>query len=228
MVVSKSVTCAKIGSMSSSQSNSAKRTGLDLTSPLLVVGLGNPGPQYELTRHNVGQLVLDELAARTLPMASTFSVHKKSNANIVQTRWRNAAGEDRQVILAKPRCYMNLSGGPISALAKFFNVTPGNVIVVHDELDLDPGTIRLKLGGGENGHNGLRSTTKSLGTKDYVRVRVGIGRPPGRQDPADFVLRNWSASEREELGFTVPNAADAVELIAKHGLEIAQNQVHAR
>ncbi|ALA67835.1 aminoacyl-tRNA hydrolase [Corynebacterium lactis] len=196
--------------------------------PLLVVGLGNPGPNYELTRHNVGQLVLDELASRTSPMPSSFSAHKKSNAMIVQTRWNTADGGERQVILAKPRSYMNLSGGPIAALAKFFNVAPTDVVVVHDELDLGPGVIRLKRGGGENGHNGLRSTSKSLGTKDYVRVRVGIGRPPGRQDPADFVLRNFSAREREELAFTVATAADAVELIASHGLEIAQNQVHAR
>ncbi|OFU55782.1 aminoacyl-tRNA hydrolase [Corynebacterium sp. HMSC11E11] len=199
--------------------------------PILVVGLGNPGPKYADTRHNVGQMVLDELAERTLPVPSTFSVHKRSNAEIVQTRWTVGAGDaqtERQVILAKPRTYMNVSGGPISALAKFFNVEPTDVIVVHDELDLDPGVIRLKRGGGENGHNGLRSTSKSLGTKDYMRVRIGIGRPPGRQDPADYVLRNFNAKEREELAFTLPTAAEAVELIASHGLEIAQNQVHGR
>lgn len=198
------------------------------TTPLLVVGLGNPGPKYELTRHNVGHLVLDELASSTSPMPSSFSVHKKSNAEIVQTRFKTSDGGERQVILAKPRSYMNLSGGPIAALAKFFNVAPADVVVVHDELDLDSGVIRLKRGGGENGHNGLRSTSKSLGTKDYIRVRVGIGRPPGRQDPADYVLRNFNAKEREELTFTLPEAAEAVELIASHGLEIAQNQVHGR
>ncbi|MBP2331953.1 aminoacyl-tRNA hydrolase [Corynebacterium freneyi] len=199
--------------------------------PILVVGLGNPGPKYADTRHNVGQMVLDELAERTVPMPSTFSAHKRSNAEIVQTRWTVGAGDaqtERQVILAKPRTYMNVSGGPISALAKFFNVEPTDVIVVHDELDLDPGVIRLKRGGGENGHNGLRSTSKSLGTKDYMRVRIGIGRPPGRQDPADYVLRNFNAKEREELAFTLPTAAEAVELIASRGLEIAQNQVHGR
>lgn len=196
--------------------------------PLLVVGLGNPGPQYELTRHNVGQLVLDELASRTTPMPSSFSVHKKSNALIVQTRWPLVGGGDRQVILAKPRSYMNLSGGPIAALTKFFNIAPEDVIVVHDELDIDFGTIRLKRGGGENGHNGLRSTSKSLGTKDYLRVRFGIGRPPGRQAPADFVLKPFSSAERKELDFAISDAADAVELLAKVGLEAAQNQVHAR
>lgn len=208
--------CAKIELMNAS------------TTPLLVVGLGNPGPKYELTRHNVGHLVLDELASRTSPMPLSFSVHKKSNAEIVQTRFKTSDGGERQVILAKPRTYMNLSGGPIAALAKFFNVAPTDVVVVHDELDLDPGVVRLKRGGGENGHNGLRSTTKSLGTKDYMRVRVGIGRPPGRQDPADYVLRNFNAKEREELAFTLPTAAEAVELIASHGLEIAQNQIHGR
>lgn len=199
--------------------------------PILVVGLGNPGPKYADTRHNVGQMVLDELAERTLPMPSTFSVHKRSKAEIVQARWTVGAGDDaaeRQVILAKPRTYMNVSGGPISALAKFFNVEPTDVIVVHDELDLDPGVIRLKRGGGEGGHNGLRSTSKSLGTRDYLRVRVGIGRPPGRQDPADFVLREFSTAERRDLPFWVQDAADAVELLARHGLEAAQNQVHQR
>ena len=130
------------------------------TTPLLVVGLGNPGPKYELTRHNVGHLVLDELASRTSPMPSSFSVHKKSNAEIVQTRFKTSDGGERQVILAKPRTYMNLSGGPVAALAKFFNVAPTDVVVVHDELDLDPGVVRLKRGGGENGHNGLRSTSE--------------------------------------------------------------------
>ncbi|MEJ5920085.1 aminoacyl-tRNA hydrolase [Corynebacterium sp. H78] len=206
--------------MNSSQSSN--------TDPILVVGLGNPGPKYADTRHNVGHMVLDELASRTVPMASTFSVHKRSNAEIVQTRWSNPDGSERQVILAKCRCFMNLSGGPIAALTKFFNVAPTNVIVVHDELDVEPGSIRLKRGGGEGGHNGLRSTTKSLGTKDYLRVRVGIGRPPGRQDPADYVLRSFSTTERKELPFIIQDAADAVELIAKHGLEVAQNHVHGK
>lgn len=199
--------------------------------PILVVGLGNPGPKYAATRHNIGQMVLDELAERTMPMPSTFSAHKRSNTEIVQTRWTVGAGADaaeRQVILAKTRSYMNVSGGPISALAKFFNVEPTDVIVVHDELDLDPGVVRLKRGGGEGGHNGLRSTSKSLGTKDYLRVRVGIGRPPGRQDPADYVLRPFSSTEAKELPFLLSDAADAVEVLARHGLEAAQNQVHSR
>lgn len=196
--------------------------------PVLVVGLGNPGPKYETNRHNIGQMVLDELASRTLPMASTFSTHKRSNAQIVQTRWAMPDGSERQVILAKPRTYMNLSGGPVAALAKFFGVRPDNVIMVHDELDIDPGYIRLKQGGGEGGHNGLRSTSKSLGTKDYLRVRVGVGRPPGRQDPADYVLRDFATTERKDLPFWIQDAADAVEILVGHGLSVAQNQVHKK
>lgn len=197
-------------------------------SPILVVGLGNPGPKYAGNRHNIGHMVADELASRTSPMPSTFSAHKRSNAEIVQTRWGSGDAE-RQVILAKPRTYMNLSGGPVAGLARFFGVAPADVIVVHDELDLDPGVIRLKRGGGEGGHNGLRSISKSLGTRDYLRVRVGIGRPPGRQDPADFVLRDFSAAERrDDLPFWIGDAADAVEHLALLGLEAAQNRVHGR
>lgn len=186
----------------------------------LVVGLGNPGPKYENTRHNIGFMVADVLAGR---VGGKFSAHKRSNADIVQARL-----DGRQVIIAKPRTYMNLSGGPVASLAKFFSVDPANVIVVHDELDLDFGTIRLKLGGGENGHNGLRSTSSALGTKDYLRVRMGIGRPPGRQDPADFVLKDFSATERKELDLLVAEAADAAELLLERGLEAAQNVVHPR
>lgn len=198
------------------------------TSPLLVVGLGNPGPKYAGNRHNIGHMVVDELASRTLPTPAAFSAHKRSNAEIVQARWGSGDG-GRQVVLAKPRTYMNLSGGPVAALAKFFRIAPADVIVVHDELDLDPGVIRLKQGGGEGGHNGLRSTSKSLGTRDYLRVRVGIGRPPGRQDPADYVLRDFSPAERsDDLAIWVADAADAVELLAVRGLAAAQNQVHGR
>lgn len=184
----------------------------------LVVGLGNPGPKYENTRHNIGFMVVDVLAGR---VGGKFSAHKRSNADIVQARL-----DGRQVIIAKPRTYMNLSGGPVASLAKFFSVDPSNVIVLHDELDLDFGTIRLKLGGGENGHNGLRSTSSALGTKDYLRVRMGIGRPPGRQDPADFVLKPFSATERKELDVWCEEGADAVELLLRLGLEGAQNRIH--
>ncbi len=190
----------------------------DSNDTALVVGLGNPGPQYEKTRHNVGFMVVDALAARE---RARFSVHKKSGADAVTIR---LAG--RQVILAKPRSYMNLSGKPVAALARFFSVDPGNLVVVHDELDLDYGTLRLKMGGGEGGHNGLRSISQAIGTKDYLRTRVGIGRPPGRMDPADYVLKPFSTVERKELDLVCEEAADAVELLLRVGLEAAQNQLH--
>lgn len=184
----------------------------------LVVGLGNPGPQYEKTRHNIGFMVADTLAAR---VGGKFSAHKRSNAEIVQARL-----DDRPVIIAKPRTYMNLSGGPVAGLARFFSVEPADIVVVHDELDLDFGTVRLKVGGGENGHNGLRSISSALGTKLYLRTRVGIGRPPGRMDPADYVLKPFSSAERKELDLIREQAADAVELLLRVGLEEAQNRVH--
>ncbi|RVW02902.1 aminoacyl-tRNA hydrolase [Rhodococcus xishaensis] len=184
----------------------------------IVVGLGNPGPQYEKTRHNVGFMVAGVLAGR---LGGKFSAHKRSGTEIVQTRLLG-----RQVILAKPRSYMNLSGKGVSGLAQFFSVEPGNIVVIHDELDLDFGTIRLKKGGGEGGHNGLRSISNALGTKDYLRTRIGIGRPPGRQDPADFVLKPFSSVERKELDLVCEQAADAVELLLQLGLEAAQNRLH--
>ncbi|MCA2205977.1 MULTISPECIES: aminoacyl-tRNA hydrolase [Nocardia] len=186
--------------------------------PALVVGLGNPGPEYERTRHNVGFLVADVLAER---VGGRFAVHKKSGADLLQARL-----DGRQILIAKPRTYMNLSGRPVAALAKFFSVPVDQVIVVHDELDLPFGTIRLKQGGGEGGHNGLRSISQALTTKDYLRTRIGISRPPGRQDPADYVLKPFSAPERKEVPVIVEQAADAVELLLKAGLETAQNQLH--
>lgn len=191
-----------------------------MPSPFLIVGLGNPGARYESTRHNVGFMVLDELASR---YQGSFSTHKKSNAEIIEARLGDA-----KLVLAKPRTFMNLSGGPIRGLCDFFKIPASQVIVVHDELDLDFGVVRLKQGGGENGHNGLRSTSQTLGTKDYLRIRVGVGRPPGRQDPADYVLRSFSAAEAADLGSICANAADGAELIVERGLEFAQNTVHAR
>lgn len=188
------------------------------TGPALVVGLGNPGPEYERTRHNVGFLVADVLAER---VGGRFAVHKKSGADLLQARL-----DGRQVLIAKPRTYMNLSGRPVAALARFFSVPPTEVVVVHDELDLPFGAIKLKRGGGEGGHNGLRSVSSALTTKDYLRTRIGIGRPPGRQDPADYVLKPFSAPERKEVPVVVEQAADAVELLLRVGLETAQNQLH--
>ena len=191
--------------------------------PALIVGLANPGPDYEGTRHNIGWEVLQELASRALPMPASFSTHKKTNCEIAQTRLA-----DKQVVLARPRSYMNLSGGPVAAVAKYFSVTPTDVIVIHDEIDIDFGTVRLKRGGGEGGHNGLRSMSQSLGTRNYLRVRAGVGRPPGRMAVADFVLKRFSKLEQPDVPFLIQDAADAVELIARHGLEAAQNQVHQR
>ncbi|MBF6145512.1 aminoacyl-tRNA hydrolase [Nocardia nova] len=188
------------------------------TAPALVVGLGNPGPEYERTRHNAGFLVADVLAER---VGGRFTVHKKSGADLLEARL-----DGRKILLAKPRTYMNLSGRPVAALARFFSVPPTEVIVVHDELDLPFGSIRLKRGGGEGGHNGLRSISNALSTKDYLRVRFGVGRPPGRQDPADFVLKPFSAPERKEVPVLVEQTADAVELLLRVGLETAQNQLH--
>lgn len=188
------------------------------TGPALVVGLGNPGSEYERTRHNIGFLVADVLAQR---VGGRFAVHKKSGADLLQARL-----DGRQVLIAKPRSFMNLSGRSVAALAKFFSVPPTEVIVVHDELDLPFGQVRLKRGGGEGGHNGLRSVSSALTTKDYLRARIGIGRPPGRQDPADYVLKPFSSVERKELPVIVEQAADAVELLLRVGLEPAQNQLH--
>ncbi|MET1071256.1 MAG: aminoacyl-tRNA hydrolase [Umezawaea sp.] len=183
----------------------------------LVVGLGNPGPKYEGNRHNVGFLVLDELAAR---VRGKFKAHK-GGAEILEGR---LAGH--RVILAKPRTFMNLSGGPVAGAANFFKIAPADIIVIHDELDLPYGTIRLKLGGGDTGHTGLRSITKSLGTKDYHRIRFGVDRPPGRMDPADYVLRDFSATERKDLAFELDRTADTVESLLTDGLEATQNKFH--
>lgn len=191
-------------------------------SAFLVVGLGNPGPKYAATRHNVGFLVADLLADRT---GSSFKKHR-SGAEVSEVHL--GAPPAPRAVLGKPMSFMNASGGPTKALAGYFDVPPANVIVIHDELDLPLGSIRLKLGGGDNGHNGLRSITKAFGTKDYLRVRIGIGRPPGRQDPADYVLKPFASGERAEVGVVLEEAADAVELLARNGLAVAQNQVHSR
>jgi peptidyl-tRNA hydrolase, PTH1 family len=184
----------------------------------VIVGLGNPGPRYAATRHNAGFLVLDLLAER---LGSRFKAHKFAGgrADVVEGR---LAG--RPVVLAKPTSYMNESGGAVVAVSRFYKVIVEQVVVVHDELDLPFGALRLKRGGGEGGHNGLRSTTAALGSKEYARVRFGIGRPPGRQDPADYVLREFGAAERKELPLLVDRAADAVELLIAEGLEAAQNR----
>jgi PTH1 family peptidyl-tRNA hydrolase len=195
------------------------------TPPWLVVGLGNPGPRYAGNRHNVGAMVVDELARRA---SSTLRSHK-ARAVAAQVRLGTGPGgvPGPAAVIAVPNSYMNESGGPVSALLRFFSVPVERLVVVHDELDIDAGVVRLKKGGGEGGHNGLRSISQSLGTRDYLRVRVGIGRPPGRMDPADFVLRDFSPTERKELPFLLDDAADAVEQLVTVGLLDAQQRVHA-
>jgi PTH1 family peptidyl-tRNA hydrolase len=183
----------------------------------LIVGLGNPGQQYAASRHNVGFMVADVLAER---IGARFKRHR-SRAHIAAGRLAAA-----QVTVAKPSCFMNLSGGPVASLCRFYKIPPARLVVIHDELDIPYGVIRLKLGGGNNGHNGLRSVTAALGTRDYYRSRFGIGRPPGRMDPADYVLRDFTCAERQQLPELLGYCADAVTALLAHGLAAAQNEFH--
>ncbi|MEV4824042.1 aminoacyl-tRNA hydrolase [Micromonospora sp. NPDC049274] len=192
----------------------------DEAGPWLVVGLGNPGREYAGNRHNVGFMVADLLAGR---VGARFGRHKRAVAEVAEGRLGFGGPK---LVLVKPLTYMNLSGGPVAALSQFYKVPPAQVVAVHDELDIGFGQVRIKCGGGEGGHNGLRSMSKSLGTKDYVRVRFGVGRPPGRQDPADYVLSDFSAAERKELDFLVDRAADVVESVIVKGVEPTQNLYH--
>ncbi|CAN5149320.1 aminoacyl-tRNA hydrolase [soil metagenome] len=187
----------------------------------LVVGLGNPGPDYSGNRHNVGQMVLAELADRA---GATFRSHR-ANAMVAEGRI-GASGP--KLILAKPNSFMNNSGGPVSALLKYYKLDAGRLIVVHDELDIPFDRIKLKSGGGHGGHNGIRDIVTAIGTPDFTRVRVGIGRPPGRQAAADFVLRDFGGAERASLPNLLADAADAVEQIANEGLTAAQLRFHSR
>ena len=186
----------------------------------LIVGLGNPGPNYAKTRHNIGQMVLDELVKE---VGGSFKKHSKASAVVVEGRLGFGGPK---VILMKSLGYMNTSGGPVSAIAKFYGIDPDHIIVVHDELDIPFDTIKLKIGGGEGGHNGLRDITKALGTKYYYRVRTGIGRPPGRMDTADFVLKPFSSTEAKDLPFLISNAADATMMLVKEGLLATQQRYH--
>lgn len=187
------------------------------TDPWLVVGLGNPGREYARNRHNAGFMVAELLAGR---VGARFGRARKAVAEVAEGRL--GAGGPRLVLL-KPLTYMNLSGGPVAAVAQFYKIPLDRVVAVHDELDLPYGQVRAKLGGGEGGHNGLRSMSRSLGGKEYPRVRFGIGRPPGRQDPADYVLSDFSAAERKELEFLVDRAADVAEAVVTRGVAWAQN-----
>lgn len=191
----------------------------DVTAPWLIVGLGNPGPGYAANRHNVGFMVADLLAGR---IGGSFKRAQKAQAQVLEGRVGPMGPGGRRVVLAKPLSFMNLSGGPVAGLRDFYKVPTANIVAIHDELDIDYGTLRLKLGGGDNGHNGLKSMTKSMGP-EYHRVRFGIGRPPGRMQVADFVLKDFSSVERKELDYLVDRAADAVECLVTEGLERAQS-----
>ena len=185
----------------------------------LIVGLGNPGPKYAATRHNVGYLVADEIGDR---VGAKWRKHKSGRADVIEARLGGIPGV--RVVLMRARSYMNESGGPVSAVAKFYDVAPERIVAIHDELDLAFGRLRVKYAGGDNGHNGLRSMRQSLGTGDFYRVRFGIGRPPGRQPTADFVLRAFAATERTDLPYEVGRAADATESVILRGLANTQSE----
>jgi PTH1 family peptidyl-tRNA hydrolase len=186
----------------------------------LVVGLGNPGPAFASHRHNVGYRVADELARR---MEVRFSVKRGTRAEIAEGRIGPPEVDVPRVLLAKSRTFMNETGAAVSRLLSYNKLQPSQMIVIHDELDIDPGQLRVKFGGGDNGHNGLRSIRKSLGTGEFFRVRVGVGRPPGRQGPADFLLSNFPASAREDVEVEIRKAADAVESLVLVGLDRTQS-----
>ncbi len=190
---------------------------------LVIAGLGNPGPAYAGTRHNIGAMVVAELAAN---LSVKLSRHKKAFAAVGQSHI-GLPGSQTSVVLAIPLCFMNESGGPIKSILDFYDVPPENLIVVHDELDIDFAAIRLKFGGGDNGHNGLKSIKKSVGTGEYYRARVGIGRPVSRQDPADFVLSPFSSGERKELPELIGRACDAIETLITQGLDTAQSKFNS-
>lgn len=192
--------------------------------PYLVVGLGNPGPKYAATRHNIGQMVMDHIAQAG---GGRFTAARRAQAVVLEGRL-GLAGADERVILAKTTTFMNVSGGPVAALAAYYDIPPERVIAVHDEVDIPFDAVRLKLGGGEGGHNGLRDITKALGTKDYLRVRVGVGRPSGGRDTADHVLAPFTSTERKTLELLISDAADAVEMLILEGLTAAQQRFHSR
>ncbi len=183
----------------------------------LIVGLGNPGAGYAGNRHNIGFMCCDEIA---VGMGAKF---KRDRSRSMAVSGMLAG---RPVTVAKPIAFMNASGGPVAALSRFLKIPAARIVVIHDELDLPFGSIRVKLGGGDNGHNGLRSVTASLGTREYYRVRLGIGRPPGRMDPADYVLRDFTADERAELPALLGRSAEAVDALLAQGLAGAQNSFH--
>ena len=190
----------------------------------LVVGLGNPGPTYASHRHNVGFVVVEELARR---LDARFSAPKGMRAEVAEGRLGAPGTDAAKLALMKSRAFMNDTGSPVNKVLSYYKVTPDRMIAIHDELDIEPGQLRVKFGGGDNGHNGLRSIRAALGTGDFYRVRVGVGRPPGRQDPADYLLSNFSAAQRKDLALEVDRAADAVESLVQVGLEKTQSRFNS-
>lgn len=190
-----------------------------MTRTWLIVGLGNPGPRYERTRHNIGYLVVEELAGR---FGIQFARHRRAHADAAEGHAFVGTPDHCRVLLLKSRTYMNDSGGPVKAALDFTKAD--ELVVVHDELDIPLGALRIKHSGGDNGHNGLRSIRKSLGHGDFYRVRCGVGRPPGRQDPADYLLSDFRGAERTEVSILVQEAADATEYLMRHGLQDAQSR----
>ena len=192
--------------------------------PWVVVGLGNPGAAYAGHRHNVGYLVAEELVRR---IGAPFKAHRASRSEVAEGRLGPPGTSGPRVVVVRPRSYMNEIGGPTKAVLRFYGVGPERLVTVHDELDIAFDTMRVKFAGGDNGHNGLRSIRASLGTGDFFRVRVGVGRPPGRQDPADFLLSNYSSTERKDVPFQVDKAADAVESLLTVGLAETQQRFNS-
>ena len=190
----------------------------------LVVGLGNPGPTYASHRHNVGFLVVEELARR---LDARFSTPRGMRAEVAEGRLGAPGTEAAKLALMKSRAFMNDTGSPVNKVLSYFKVAPDRMVAIHDELDIEPGQLRVKFGGGDNGHNGLRSIRATLGTGDFYRVRVGVGRPPGRQDPADYLLSSFSAAQRKDLAFEVDRAADAVESLIEVGLDQTQSRFNS-
>jgi peptidyl-tRNA hydrolase, PTH1 family len=188
-----------------------------VTATWVIVGLGNPGREYERTRHNIGYLVVEELAGR---LGASFARHRRAHADTAEAHAFVGTPDHCRVVLVKSRTYMNESGGPVKAVLDFTKAT--QLVVVHDEIDIPLGALRIKYGGGDNGHNGLKSIRKSLGTGDYYRVRVGVDRPTGRQDPADYVLSDFRAAERTEVALMVGESADAIEFLMRNGLDATQ------
>jgi PTH1 family peptidyl-tRNA hydrolase len=181
----------------------------------LIAGLGNPGAQYRQTRHNVGFMVVDRLAAR---LGVTFS-RLESKALVTKADYQG-----NRLVLAKPHTFMNLSGQPISSLARYYKVPHENLLVTYDEVDLPLGTLRIRPGGGSAGHKGMASILSQLGTQEFPRLRLGVSRPPGRMDAADYVLQNFSAAEKDLLNVALDAAVDAILVFVTEGLEAAMNK----